>query len=94
MKHKTILVCILLFVFGMVTLFAGAVTINAENEQLCNNANTENQYDISDNFSDDKVIVVLNKEESFLFKNYNPEDFSEIGCVSVKDLTGFTVTTG
>ena len=91
MKNKTILVCFLLFVFGMVTFFVGDITINAEDEQLCNNANTENQYDISDNFSDDKVIVVLNKDESFLFKNYKPDDFSEVGCVSVKDLTGFTV---
>ena len=60
MKHKTILVCILLFVFGMVTLFAGAVTINAENEQLCNNVNTEKQNDIG-NFRFPKKYVICDR---------------------------------
>lgn len=42
---------------------------------------------VEDDFADDMVIIVLNEQETHKFKTYAPEDFSEIDCVSVKDLT-------
>ena len=51
------------------------------------------QYEgvIEDNFSDDTVIIVLNESETHKFKIYTPNDFPEIDCVSVNDLTQFSV---
>lgn len=46
---------------------------------------------LEDNFADDKVIIVLNKEATRQFRTYTPEDFPEIECSSVDDLTHFTV---
>lgn len=46
---------------------------------------------IEDDFTNDSVIVVLNKEATRSFKKYTPRDFSEIDCVQVHDLTGTTV---
>lgn len=42
---------------------------------------------VEDEFTSDKVIIVLNENETHKFKNYTPEDFPEIDCVAVKDLT-------
>jgi len=39
------------------------------------------------NFADDKVIVVMNKQETSRFKNYAPTDFSEYGFSAVEELT-------
>ena len=43
---------------------------------------------LDDDFSDDRIIIVLSKEETNKFKNYTPQDFPEINCKSVIDLTG------
>ena len=42
---------------------------------------------IEDDFSDDKIIIVLSKEETNKYKNYTISDFPEIDCKSVIDLT-------
>ena len=42
---------------------------------------------IEDNFSDNKIIIVLSKEETNKYKNYTISDFPEIDCKSVIDLT-------
>lgn len=46
---------------------------------------------LKDDFTDDKVIIVLNREITRRFKEYSAEDFSEIDCVAVYDLTSATV---
>jgi len=46
---------------------------------------------VEDNFTNDTVIIVLNEEETHKFKTYTPEDFPEIDCVTVNDLTSYTV---
>ena len=45
---------------------------------------------IEDDFADDTVLVVLNKEATRKFKTYTPDDFSAVGCKSVENLTEFT----
>ena len=44
------------------------------------------------NFADDVVLVVLTNEASLenLYYDYTPEDFAEIGCVEVIDLSSAT----
>ena len=42
------------------------------------------KYD--DNFADDTVIIVLDKEETFKFKEYSEKDFQEIGCIFAMNL--------
>lgn len=45
---------------------------------------------MSDEFAEDKVLVVLSNAESLKFKTYCPEDFSEINCLHVRDLTEYS----
>ena len=50
------------------------------------------ELDISEeNVSLDSVIITLTKEETIKFLNYTSDDFSEIGCLSIEDLTMHTV---
>ena len=42
---------------------------------------------VDDEFSDDKILVVLSREETKKYKNYSVNDFPEIDCKSITDLT-------
>ena len=46
---------------------------------------------LTDDFADDRVTVVLTRAATRRFLTYGPEDFSEIGCVGVEELTQHTV---
>ena len=49
-------------------------------------------YSHSDNiFKDDSVIVTLTEKATKQFLTYEASDFSEIGCLSVEDLTKSTI---
>ncbi|MCL2798469.1 MAG: hypothetical protein FWD58_10570, partial [Firmicutes bacterium] len=48
------------------------------------------EVDPNGNFTDNRVTIVLTKDATRQFKAYTPEDFSEIGCVRVTDLTRHT----
>ena len=41
---------------------------------------------IEDNFVDNTVIIVLDKEETFKFRDYTEKDFQEVGCIAVMNL--------
>lgn len=41
-------------------------------------------------FAEDRVIVVLTHEASLEFRDYGPEDFPEVPCRSVRDLTALS----
>ena len=60
----------------------GAFAMEGETEQkiLCNAI-------FEDDFSKDRVMVLMKNSESLKFKKYKPSDFSEIGCASVEDLS-------
>ena len=45
---------------------------------------------IEHEFAGDSILVVLNKEATFSFKNYTSEDFSEINSYGVTELTGYS----
>ena len=42
---------------------------------------------IEDDFADDKIILVLNNKESLMFRNYKLDDFAEVACIEIEDLT-------
>jgi subtilisin family serine protease len=42
---------------------------------------------LEDQFADDRVVIILNKAESFKFKAYTPKDFPEADCRMVTDST-------
>lgn len=46
---------------------------------------------LENDFTDDCVLIFLTKTASFQFLTYTPEDFPEIDCCAVEDLTGYTV---
>ncbi len=52
---------------------------------------TINEYDENCEIATDSVIVTLTKEETKKFKTYTANDFSEINCISVEELTQSTV---
>ncbi len=45
---------------------------------------------IDDDFSDDVVIIVLKHSVSLEFITYTIDDFNEIDCIKVEDLTEYT----
>ena len=42
---------------------------------------------IEDNFADDRILVVMDKQSTMSFRSFSTADFSEIGVASVDDLT-------
>lgn len=47
---------------------------------------------LKDNFTDDTILIVLTNEVSLesVYHDYTPDDFAEIGCVEVRDLSSAT----
>ena len=43
--------------------------------------------EIDNDFADDRVLVVLSKQETMRFRNYSASSFSEIGVSSVDELS-------
>ena len=42
---------------------------------------------LDDDFADDRIIVSIQNAYSLAFHTYTPEDFPEIKCINVEDLT-------
>ena len=80
--------CIYRFIFcGIVLfllLFFSVIVVNgkkdSEEKYYCN-------VSIDDEFADDSVLVVLNREASYRLKEYDENDFPNINCEKVTNLT-------
>ncbi len=83
MKIKKLLTSILVLVVVLLGVFSSNITKAEEisEEKVYCNAT------IDDNFTDNEVLVVLTNEESLEFNEYTINDFSEINCVAIEDLT-------
>lgn len=83
MKIKKLLTSILVLVVVLLGVFSSNITKAEEisEEKVYCNAT------IDDNFTDNEVLVVLTNEESLEFNEYTINDFSEINCVAIDDLT-------
>ncbi|MGD9901715.1 MAG: S8 family serine peptidase [Spirochaetales bacterium] len=76
------------------TVYANSETVLSEEvEDEVNELDKKVFYQgtVEDDFADDKVIIVLNEEETHKFKTYAPEDFPEIDCIAIEDLTRYTI---
>ena len=58
------------------SVFAEIITVEIEDISY--------EFTVNDDFADDRILVVLTKETSWQFKEYEADDFSEIRCKSVK----------
>lgn len=76
----------LTFMFSANLMHASAMGMEERSEKK-----TYCEATLEDDFSDDKVIIVLNKEATRKFITYKPKDFSEVNCIAIDDLTKFTV---
>ena len=88
MKRPKQFVCILIAVLTIVSLSFTAfavnlpdTTIEVSGEKIICNAS------IDDDFSDSRVLVVMNADESSRLKDYSAADFPEIKNIRVKDLS-------
>lgn len=60
--------------------FAQSTEAELEEKVLCTAT-------IDDEFTDDKVAVVIKNEHSLKFKKYKTSDFASVGCIAVRDLS-------
>lgn len=75
------------FLFIMIQSNTGtAIASNLSNSTL-SETKVYSTATVADAFVDNHVLVVLTNEASLQFQNYSPEDFSEIECLQVDDLT-------
>lgn len=81
---------IFMLTIALLMIFFGKSFVNAQSNQNNNQSIEEKVYysgTIDDDFLDDSIIIVLSKEETDKFKDYTIDDFPEIDCKSVSDLT-------
>lgn len=55
-------------------------------EQVSADHKVYSKATLDDNFADDTVVIELNREESFKFKNYTFADFPEVHLSSIEDV--------
>lgn len=89
-KYNTIIkiISILFFICSIILLVINA--LNIDTNEIDDESLVITQVNIDDDFSDDKVIIVLKHNVSLEFKDYTKDDFSEIDCAKVEDLTMYT----
>ncbi len=73
----------LLLMLSISSIRVNAPTKNSEETIICNAT-------LDDDFLDDSIIIVLKHDVSLKFKNYVCDDFAEINCIYVDDLTKYT----
>ena len=90
------LLIVLLFITAIMILsllFSQGKSLYADSNENKFEKNTTNEYvvfgksSIQENFADDKILVVLNRQETLRFKKWDIDDFPEIDIISVENLT-------
>lgn len=83
-----------LFVTGLIFLTLAMVLALSNSEVIVYAANDLHEHDnptsnseTNADFAEDRVLVVLSKQETMRFKNYTKDDFPEIGASSIDELT-------
>ena len=72
----------LLFIFILATIFVGASPASKKQITL-----SKSNSLIEPEYSNNRVIVTIDEEKSLEFYKYSPQDFSEISCTNVINLT-------
>lgn len=86
MVFKRFSILFILFLF----VFVSTIITNIKANELDDEKLIITKIDIDEDFSDDVVVIVLKHNVSLEFIDYTAEDFSEIGCAKVEDLTEHT----
>lgn len=83
---KVLVVCI---VFTILFGTFASVGLAADNSSVVTSTEEKVTANVSldDQFADDRVMVVLSHESSFLFKDYSVSTFSDLDCCAVLDLS-------
>lgn len=79
-KNLLSFIFVLLIIVGFSTISVNASTENNGEVLVCDAT-------LADDFLDDSIIVVLKKDFSLISKAYLCNDFKEINCINVEDLT-------
>ena len=84
-------VAILMIIVLLATLCAPNLAMVAKAEKLSINSDAEvklySTATLNEEFSDNRVLVVMNNKTSLQFNEYNQSNFTEIDCVSVRDMS-------
>ena len=86
---SVLFVCVLLFMMLTSCKFSNAGTPSTQAPQVTTMMKNESAWSKYD-FENDVLIVKMTHEASMKFYDYTPEDFSEIGCVRIDELTSAT----
>lgn len=78
---KTIFIILLVFILLINSMFVLSIFAKDTEEKIICNAT------LDDDFAEDCVLVTLKKAYSEINKKYTVDDFSEVACIEVKDLT-------
>ncbi len=83
MKKKKLLLFILLISIVLICSFKGRIikASKIDTEKVYCNATIE------DEFKDNEIFITLKNVESLEFNEYTINDFSEINCITIDDLT-------
>jgi len=91
MRSVKKILCILITLILVSDCFYVTASISEDSEQTGMSTTTEEKIfstaTMDEEFADNKVIVVFNKEESNKLRDYRVEDFSELSVTKVIDLT-------
>lgn len=91
-REKILVSLLTVFLFAILSLFinlihssvfaeAEGISLKQPEAKIISSASIDNEFD------EESVIVILNKEKTFEFKTYTPQDFTEFNCYEVIDLT-------
>lgn len=87
MRTVKSILCVLMAISILLTYhFNFSIAAHAETDTIAEEKVTCTAT-LDDEFADNCVLVVFNNKTSLEFKAYTANDFAEIGCKSVKDLT-------
>lgn len=75
---------------GIVSFATGSVKNDSSLE--ISDEKTYSNDTLDDNFADDAVLIVLNKDSSLSFQEFSVSDFPEVNILKVENLTQYTET--
>ncbi len=79
---------IIILCFFILSIFCFGVKVNAYSIDI--EEKTYCTATIEDDYVDDSIIITLSNAESLLFKDYTINDFADIDCIAIDDLTEYT----
>jgi hypothetical protein len=88
-KNITAISMLFLYIFSAM-IFFGFTTNTEDIEQdssLVEERRSFSNATIEDDFAEDRIIVVLNRQETMRFRNYTADDFAEISVRTVENVT-------